>query len=309
MSLAMLLWWFGTIAAQVNSAPRRPTRFVLEGQTATIHLSQHFTTTIRLPEPVSSVIIGDSSLFLAEHSPDEPHLVFVRPLTAAGETNILISTTNGRHFPLILKSGVGPGKSVGEFDLLVMCRNSGPSFIEESYPSSLIAETLALGTQTSIQENGKRNPSDSDPMPALIDQQRNGPLPKLQGDRLKVGIGSVKQSGSQLIVAFSVVNSSAEAVELMSPQIQLAGHTKSGLFGKSSRWTTVDQIPILQFRLDNRRLIPGARTDGAVAFERPALKQSNERLMLQVAEAARVDRPVLVPIGFSVNSSVEEKHD
>jgi hypothetical protein len=173
----------------------------------------------------------------------------------------------------------------------------------------LLAETQALGAPTSIQENEKPAPSTTDPLPALVEKQRNGPLPKLQGDRLKVGIGPVEQRGSQFIVLFSVVNSTAEVVELMAPQLQLAGYVKSGILGKSSRWTTVDQIPVLEFRLDKRRLIPGARVDGVVVFERPALKQSNESLVLQISEAARVDQPVLVPIRFSVNSIAEDKHD
>jgi hypothetical protein len=255
------------------------------------------------------VIVGDPGLFLAEHSPDEPLLVFVKPLTATGETNILISTSNGRQFPLLLTSRTESGKSNSEFDLLIVCRAAGTSFIEESFPTSLIAETLALGAPITNQENGKPASSATDPLSALVEQQRSGPLPKLQGDRVKVGIGTVEQRGSQLIVSFSVVNSTAEVVELMAPQVQLAGYVKSGLLGKSSRWTTVDQIPVLEFRLGKRGLTPGARTDGAVVFERPALKQSTESLVLQIAEAARVDQPVLVPIRFSVNTIAEDKHD
>jgi len=309
MSFATLLLLIGTTVAQEPSAPRRATRVVFDGHIATVHLAQHFTTTIRLPDPVSSVIVGDPGLFLAEHSPNEPLLVFVKPLSAAGETNILISTNNGRQFPLLLKTSTGSGKSNSEFDLLVVCRVAGTSFIEESYPTSLIAETLALGAPSSNQENGKLAPPASDPLPALVERQRNGSLPKLLGDRLKVGIGPVEQRDSQLIVLFSVVNSTAEVVELIAPQVQMAGHVKSGILGKNSRWTTVDQIPVLEFRLDKRRLTPGARTDGVVVFERPGLKQSNESLVLQIAEAARVDQPVLVPIGFSVNAIAEDKHD
>jgi len=93
LSFATVLLWIGMIVAQENSAPRRATRIVFDGHIATVHLAQHFTTTIRLPEPVSSVVVGDPNLILAEHSPNEPLLVFVKPLSAAGETNILISTT------------------------------------------------------------------------------------------------------------------------------------------------------------------------------------------------------------------------
>jgi hypothetical protein len=47
-----------------------------------------------------------------------------------------------------------------------------------------------------------------------------------------------------------------------------------------------------------RRLAPGARADGVVVFERPSFKESSERLLLAVAQAEEVDRPVLAPIPF-----------
>jgi hypothetical protein len=39
-------------------------------------------------------------------------------------------------------------------------------------------------------------------------------------------------------------------------------------------------------------------SSGTVLFERPALKESREQLLLQIAEAEEVDHPVLVPIAF-----------
>src|SRR5207253_1687046 len=135
----------------------------------------------------------------------------------------------------------------------------------------------------------------------LLGRQRSRPRPKLQGGRLHVGIGELVGRGSQFVVLFSVINSTEGPVELMAPQIQLAGQAKSGVFKRSSRWTTVEQIPLMDFRLDQRKLDAGARTDGLVVFERPGLKQSNETLLLQIAEVAMVDRPALVPIRFSVS--------
>ena len=38
--------------------------------------------------------------------------------------------------------------------------------------------------------------------------------------------------------------------------------------------------------------------DGALSFERPSIKQSNETLFLQMADSAAIDRPTLVPISF-----------
>ena len=47
---------------------------------------------VRLPEPVSSVVLGDPSSFKAEHSEAEPQLVFLKAVTShASETNALIA--------------------------------------------------------------------------------------------------------------------------------------------------------------------------------------------------------------------------
>jgi len=78
---------------------------VFEGQPASIRLAPHVTTTIRLPEAVNSVVLGDSNRFQAEYSPKEPLLVFARPTASdIAETNLVISTVFGRQFILILRS-------------------------------------------------------------------------------------------------------------------------------------------------------------------------------------------------------------
>src|SRR5262249_10041131 len=62
----------GTLAAQTqtkNTGNRSASRIVVEGQPASIRLGLRVTTTIRLPEPVNSVVLGDSNLFQAEYSP------------------------------------------------------------------------------------------------------------------------------------------------------------------------------------------------------------------------------------------------
>src|SRR5215469_18091493 len=47
-----------------------------------LHLRPLFTTTIRLPEPVTSVAVGAPTLFEVEHSTDDPRLVFIKPTSA-----------------------------------------------------------------------------------------------------------------------------------------------------------------------------------------------------------------------------------
>jgi hypothetical protein len=104
------------------------------------------------------------------------------------------------------------------------------------------------------------------------------------------------------------MSSKSEPVELLPPQIQLSGQTKSGMF-RRTRWTTVQQVPIEIYRLSQRRLNTGERVDGVVIFERPAIKQSKETLMLQIADSAAVDQPTLAPISFRQAKPLEKHHE
>jgi hypothetical protein len=303
MGTVALLFCVGTGVGQ-DALHLKPPRIVIEGRTSIVHVRQPFTTMIRLPEPVNSVVVGDPALFQAEHSPSEPLLVFVKPVSAVARSNLLISTTTGRQFSLLLQSDLDTGRPDSTIDLLVVCQTSGSFFIEERYSGSLIAETLALGA--SIPSEGSDKPDSPDSLSDLLDEQRRSSTQKFQGEGLKVSVGRVMERDSHFVALFSVVNGTGKTIELMPPQVQLAGSVKSGLFGHSSRWTTVDQIPLLDFRLDQRKLPPGARADGLVVFDRPSLKQSHESLLLQIADAARVDQPVLAPITFTVSRVVEE---
>lgn len=310
VSSILIVLCAGAVAAQNRPVSQNAMRVVVEGRTSIVRLAPRYTTTVRLPEAVSSVIVGDSSLFHAEHSPNEPLLVFVRPATpGAAQTNLLITTVAGRQFPLLLQSKGEAGQLEATVDLLVVGRMAGTSFIKETYSTSFVAETLALGSSAPNEETAKAESIGEDFLIQLMERQRSGRLPKLQGERLRVGIGQVVEQNSRFVVLFSVLNSTDEPVELMPPQVQLAGQMKSGLFKHSSRWTTIEQIPVMDFRLDRRKLDRGIRTDGFVMFERPAMKQSNESLLLQIAEAAMVDQPVLVPISFSVNGKLEVKDE
>jgi hypothetical protein len=300
-----------SIVTQRTSAFTNSTRIALEGRVTTLHVSPQFTTTIQLPDQVSSVVVGNPTLFQAEHSPNEPMLVFVKPLSpATAETNLVITTAAGRHFSLLLKNLSEGDRSESSVDLFVLCRTAGTSFIEDSYPNSLISETLSLAAMPDNPENPPRPiPIQNDSFAGFFERQRRRPLANAEGGRLRVAIGEVIDQNTKFIVVFSVLNSTDGPVELMTPQVQLAGQAKSRHLRHTSRWTTVEQIPLIEFHLDKRKLNRGDRADGLIVFERPALKQSNETLLLQIAEAAMVDQPVLVPINFSVSSNREEKRD
>ena len=146
----------------------------------------------------------------------------------------------------------------------------------------------------------------------LLERQRRAPLPTLYGERpgvappgkqiLKAGVSEVIDHGREVVVLFSVINVQTHAVELMPPQVQLGGKVKKGAIVRHSVWSNSEQLPVEEFRMSQRRIGPGERADGVLVFQRPNFKQSNETLLLQMADSGAVDRPALAPIGFGISS-------
>src|SRR4051794_33059852 len=58
--------------ASESLRPTMVTRSSQDGQVTMVHLGLHFSTAIVMPEKVSSVVVGDPTLFKAEHSEKEP---------------------------------------------------------------------------------------------------------------------------------------------------------------------------------------------------------------------------------------------
>jgi hypothetical protein len=307
-------------------------RSSLDDKVVALRLAPRIATSIRLPEPVNSVVVGDPENFQAEHSEREPNLVTVKPVTEQpAQTNLLITTALGHQLNLLLLS---PGEQAGgslPVDVLLTYGKPKPgSFLveETTLPTSLVAETTRLAAETKPLTNGTgpdaptvtqlvgllktgaseapglQENASSEGLDKLLERQRRAPLPTLYGQkpgeieagqRLKAGVSEVIDGGKSVIVLFSVINPANHAIELMPPQVQLGGKTKK-------KWTTAEQLPVTDFRLSTRRLGAGARADGVVVFERPAFKQANETLFLQMADSGAVDKPALAPIGFGIST-------
>ena len=319
-----------TIDPQVRSKP------TADHKITTIELTAHFVTTIRVPESVNSVVVGDPALFQVEHSEREPELVFVKALTTENaESNLLISTAKGRQISFLLVSH-GRGASPAKVDFLLRYQTAGGFLIEpEAVPFAVVAQTASVSkpqsatagpiantaqssatlvpaafNPTATQEVSSQPKSDF--LDSLLEHQKQAPLPVLygermegdevKGDRLRTGISEVHDGGQQVILLFSVVNTRKHAILLMPPQIQLGGKDKSGKLVKHQHWSTAEQLAVIDFRLSRRRIGPGERADGVVLFERPPYKRSTETLFLQMAESGAVDKPALAPIGFGVSA-------
>ncbi len=333
--------------AQVSAlVPQVRTRDAADGKVTVVEVAAHFVTAIMLPEPVNSVAVGDHALFQVEHSEHEPQLVLVKALTErSAESNLVISGVHGRLFSMLLTCR-GKATGAEKVDFLLQYKPRASFLVEpDIVPFPLVGQTKTINDRLTpvgvaiANTNRQRSPeataapSDSrsttpnahpealtpaaTPLDVLLERQKSAPLPTMygerieteaiKGDRLRVGVSEVIDGGQQVIVSFSVVNNSRHAILLMPPQVQLGGKIKTGRIVKHDRWSTAEQLAIIDFRLSRRRLGVGDRADGVVVFERPPYKQSNEELFLQVADSGGVDHPALAPIGFGVSSFQQEE--
>jgi hypothetical protein len=290
------------VLAQTESStavPKITTVLIEEGAVTVLHLGIGYTTSVRLPEEISSVVLGNPTSFKAEHSEAEPRLVFLKPIaTQPAESNALITTKSGLQISLHL---ISPGQAEGNstVDFLVEYRHPQGVLISSSGTQSFVIPEMRSAVQA-----GPVNPSVNaekvDVIGRELEQQKAISTPMWQGKELLAAVGESREREHQTVLRFSVLNNSRRVIELLPPQIEfsgIAGHKKGGSQIK------VEPVAISEYSMTRRRLAPGERADGVVVFERPTFKGSNERLQLQLAETEQIDRPILLPVPFTANTS------
>ena len=270
-----------------------------------LHLRPEFESTIRMPEEITSVILGSPGDFKAEHNEGEPEYVYVKPITKdPAQSNLLIATKTGLHVTLeLISDGAGSSNQTQPVDFLIEYRNAR-SFL-------IAADFVAPATPVAPGKEGDRRIRDagvrpgSAPLSSLdeefIEQQRvNAPKwTKWAEKQIETSIGDMRQWSNETVISYSVLNSSDQPVEIVPPQIQITGHQAAKKKKKEGKGIISDQLEIRDYRLTTTRLEPGERADGVVAFDRPNFKESTEKLFLQIAQADQVDRPILIRIPFT----------
>jgi hypothetical protein len=265
-------------------------------QVLVLHLRPGYVSSVRVLEEISSVVLGDPGAFKAEHSEAEPKLVFFKATNAKpAQTNALITTRGGHEISLSLISQ-GKADHSEPVDYVLNCERPHIFLIASTHPVFVVGETKSVGTEnqptsTAPQKTGRQEQD-------LLRAERIE-NPRWEGKQLRVAVGQAKEKEQQMAVPFAVLNSSARTVELLPPQVQLAGKSKD----KHRKAIKAEPVAIKDYWITSRRLPPGARADGIVVFERPAFKESREKLLLAVAQAEEVDRPVLAPIAFVAPAS------
>jgi hypothetical protein len=265
-------------------------------QVVVLHLRPGYVSSVRVLEEVSSVVLGDPGAFKADHSEAEPQLVFFKATSVKpAQTNALITTRGGHEISLSLASQ-GKADRSEPVDYILNCERPRSFLIASTHPVFVVGETknVAAENQPTSTPQEKTGSQERDLLRA--ERIEN---PHWEGKQLRVAVGQAIEKEHQMAVPFAVLNSSARTIELLPPQIQLAGTLKD----KRRKAIKAEPVPIKEYWITSRRLAPGARTDGIVVFERPTFKESRERLLLAVAQAEEVDRPVLAPIAFVAPAS------
>ena len=260
-------------------------------QVVVLHLRPGYVSSVRVLEEVSSVVLGDPGSFKAEHSDAEPQLVFFKATSAKpAETNALITTKGGHEISLSL---VNQGKADRSepVDYVLYCERPRSFLIASTHPIFVVGETKNVATESQPTSTPQEKTGSQKQDLLRAERIEN---PHWEGKQLQVAVGQALEKEQQMAVPFAVLNSSARTIEVLPPQIQLAGTSK----GKHRKAIKAEPVAIKDYWITSRRLAPGARADGIVVFDRPTFKESSERLLLAVAQAEEVDRPVLAPIAF-----------
>jgi hypothetical protein len=265
-----------------------------------VQLHPFFTTTIRLPDAVTSVAVGAPSLFKVEHSADTPRLVFIKPTTAATATsNLIIALQSGQEISLRLLSEGASSRVPIDFVVNFEPRQSfligstdevaESSATDPDPTAKLSAIDLALKQQSQVASpnwstGNSKNAKDSDRTDL--------------GKPLVGALGAVQEQGQVMLAAYSIENASDHWIEVLPPQVELRGPNLDASKKKRKDQVLADPVPVAGYRLTARRLAPGERADGAVEFSRPGLKQGADRLVLELGMADAVDHPLLLPLPF-----------
>jgi hypothetical protein len=294
----------GSVTPSATDVKPSVTNLVVSGNTVTdLHLRPLFTTTIRLPEAVTSVAVGAPTLFEVEHSEEEPRLVFVKPSTKGpAMSNLIIALQSGQEISMQLISDGAAGTTPVDF---VVNYEPKQSFLLGSTDAAVAEPAQPAIASQAVPPIDKvlmkqANIATPEWTGAFGNKQKNTGRKQPEASMI-AALGEVTSQGEDMLVGYSVLNTTDHWIEVLPPQVEMNSPNLDSNKSKGKRTkpeVLAEQIPIARYRLNVRRLAPGQRADGAVEFSRPNFKQSKDHLLLQLATASAVDDPVLLQLPF-----------
>lgn len=288
---------------------RVETQIINPEEITPLHLRPGFISTIRMPEEVNSVALGSRGDFTADHSEGEPRYVFVKAITKdPAQSNLIIATRSGLHVTLeLISDGSVDDSTAQPVDFLLEYRLPH-TFLISSAPDSATPEpkeseaSPRIHNAEDVRALAETQPSELDTEYELQARINSPAWTKWDGQQVETFLGDIRQWGNRTIVSYSIFNSSDHPVEIVPPQVQIAGHKRKKK-KKEGKAVISDQLEVRYYKLSATRLGPGERVDGVAIFDRPNFKQSTEKLFLQIAQADQVDRPILIRLPFTPPAS------
>jgi hypothetical protein len=301
-----------------HAVPARVATLTIDPREVTIlHLRPEFESSIRMPEDVTSVILGSPGAFKAEHNEGEPQYVYVKPITKEpAQSNLLIATKSGQHVTIeLISAGASATGDTPPVDFLIEYRTTRSFLIAGDTLGPTVQKTTDKGQERRPSSRAAERSSGTGDAPrSNLDEvfaqqaQLNAPAwTKWEGRQIETSVGGVRQWKNETVVAYSIFNNSDASVEIVPPQIQIAGRKPEKKKSKKNKGILSDQMEIRDYKLSTTRLEPGARADGVAVFDRPNFKQSTEQLFLQIAQADQIDRPILIRLPFTPPISADRQ--
>jgi hypothetical protein len=217
-------------ASEAQAAARVTTVVVNPAQVTSLYLRPGFESAIRMPEEVSSVILGSPGTFKAEHNEGEPNYVYVKPIAKEpAESSLLIATKSGLHVSLeLISDGATTVTEKQPVDFLIEYRVTRSSLVVSAPTSpSSPATNLPRRPETAISAPSTHS-APSSALEMEYDQQIriNAPVwTKWEGRQLETSLGDTRQWNNEVAVSYSILHNSSSPIEIVPPQIQIAGRT------------------------------------------------------------------------------------
>lgn len=261
------------------------------GSITPLHLRPEFESVIHLPDEVTSVVVGSPGTFHVEHSEAEPKFVYVKPtVRGAARSDLLIALKSGEHVVLDLISEGDSTSGAGPIDFLLEYKPHKSFVVYAGAP----ADNSVVDRESDQKKSKNLSPLDRE---LSFQSSINAPIwTKWDGQQIRTSLGDIRQLGGGTLISYSILNSGDVPIEILPPQIQMDQPKPKK---SKSKKVIADQLEIRSFRLSSTRLEPGARADGALLFDRPSFKSSTQVLFLQLGQADRVDRPILLKLPFT----------
>jgi hypothetical protein len=218
-----------------------------------LHLRPEFESTIRMPEEITSVILGSPGAFKAEHNEGEPDYVYIKPITKEpAQSNLLIATKSGQHVTLeLISDGIATGNAAQPVDFLIAYRASRSFLISADGPLPAVRKVADKEPRSGTADAGGRSES---VVPSALDEEFeqqariNAPKwTKWDGKQIETAIGDVRQWSNETVVSYSVFNKSDQPVEIVPPQIQITGRKVEKK--KEGKGIISDQLEIRDYKL------------------------------------------------------------